>query len=72
MMEKPLLVGRFLRIILGISALVYLFFCPWGLFWQVVLGFLGVSLVIGGIIAYPGCEIWALPSLLFRKRLHCF
>lgn len=72
MMEKPLLVGRLLRIILGIGTLAYVFFSPWGLFWQVVLVFLGVSLVVGGIMAYPGCEIWALPSVLFRKRLHCF
>jgi peptidoglycan/LPS O-acetylase OafA/YrhL len=30
--------------------------------------FLGVSLVIAGLRALPGCEVMAIPSLLFRKH----
>jgi hypothetical protein len=30
--------------------------------------FLGVSLVIAGLRALPGCEVMAVPSLLFRKH----
>jgi hypothetical protein len=70
-MEKPLLVGRMLRIILGIVTLVYLLRNPLSLIWQIILAFIGVSLIVGGIIAHPGCEIWALPSLLFRSRTQC-
>jgi hypothetical protein len=30
--------------------------------------FLGVSLVVAGVRAAPGCEVMAIPSLLFGKR----
>ncbi len=30
--------------------------------------FLGVSLVVAGVRAAPGCEVMAIPSLLFRKH----
>jgi hypothetical protein len=70
-MEKPLLVGRMLRIILGIGALVYLLLNPLSRIWQIILAFIGVSLIVGGIIGHPGCEILALPSLLFRSRAQC-
>ena len=33
-----------------------------------VITFLGISLVIGGVRAAPGCEVMAIPSLLFRKH----
>ena len=73
MMEKPLLFGRLLRILLGLASLVSLAFLgSIGFLTQAVLGFLGVSFLVGGIIANPGCEITALPNLLFRKRAHCF
>ncbi|HLW80523.1 MAG TPA: hypothetical protein VKS20_00630 [Candidatus Acidoferrales bacterium] len=70
-MEKPLFVGRLLRIVLGIGALVYLLLNPLSIIWQIILAFIGVSMIVGGIIAHPGCEIWALPSLLFRSRAQC-
>jgi hypothetical protein len=33
-----------------------------------VITFLGISLVIAGVRAAPGCEVMAIPSLLFRKH----
>lgn len=70
-MEKPLLGGRLLRMVLGIVALVYLLLNPLSVIWQIILAFIGVSLIVDGLIAHPGCEIWALPSLLFRSRTQC-
>ena len=33
-----------------------------------VITFLGISLVAAGVRAAPGCEVMAIPSLLFRKH----
>ena len=33
-----------------------------------VITFLGISLVVAGVRAAPGCEVMAIPSLLFRKH----
>jgi len=33
-----------------------------------VITFLGISLVVAGVRAAPGCEVMAIPSLLFRKN----
>jgi hypothetical protein len=72
-MEAPLFFGRSLRILLGLALLVWLAFSPpSGFLLRGVLAFLGLSLVVGGIMAYPGCEICALPNLLLRRRMHCF
>ena len=32
------------------------------------ISFLGISLLIAGLRATPGCEVMAIPSLLFRKH----
>jgi len=39
-----------------------------------VITFLGISLVVAGVCAAPGCEVMAIPGLLFRKHteLTCF
>ncbi len=72
-MEAPLFFGRSLRILLGLALLVWLVISPPSrLLWQGVLVFFGLSLVVGGIMAYPGCEICALPNLLLRQRMHCY
>lgn len=72
-MEKPLMVGRLLRIVFGVAALASLGFVGnAGIALQAALLFLGASFLVGGIIANPGCEITALPNLLFRKRMHVF
>jgi hypothetical protein len=33
-----------------------------------VITFFGISLVVAGVRAAPGCEVMAIPSLLFRKH----
>lgn len=73
---SPLIWGRTIRIVLGILTLLAVavlgveVLTIWG---AGVLCFLGVSFVIGGLTANPGCEITAIPNL-FRakeKSLHC-
>ena len=72
-MEKPQLFGRVLRVVFGVAALASLAFIgSIGLLAEVAIAFLGVSFLVGGLIANPGCEITALPNLLFRTRAHCF
>ena len=69
---RPLLFGRLLRVLAGLLALY------WGAhLWgpnlgSVLLILLGVSFVVGGLRAIPGCEITALPNLLLRKPLHLY
>jgi hypothetical protein len=73
MEEQPLFFGRLLRILSGLALFAWLAISPpVALFWRSVLVFLGLSLVVGGMKAYPGCEIWALPNLLLRRRMQCF
>jgi hypothetical protein len=73
MEPSPLLFGRLLRILSGLGLLGWLVISPLSWFpWRLLLLFLGVSLVIGGVMAYPGCEIMALPNLLLRRRMHCY
>lgn len=72
-MEKPQIFGRLLRVIFGVATLVFLVFAgSIGLLVQVAIAFLGVSFLVGGLMANPGCEITALPNLFFRTRAHCF
>jgi len=73
MPSQPLFFGRLLRILAGVSLCVWLLVhAPQSLFLQGIILFLGISLIVGGVKAYPGCEVLALPNLLFGKRLHCY
>ncbi len=73
MEAPPLLFGRLLRIISGLALVGWLVVSPpSGLPWRLLLLFLGISLVVGGIMAYPGCECLALPNLLLRRHMHCY
>jgi len=73
MEQPPLFFGRLLRILLGLAPFAWLVISPPSRFlWQAVLVFFGLSLVVGGIMEYPGCEICALPNLLLGRRMHCF
>lgn len=73
MHSKPLFFGRLLRILAGVALCSWLFVSPPpGLFWQGLVLLLGVSFIVGGVMAYAGCEVTALPNLLLGKRLHCF
>lgn len=68
---RPLIVGRVTRVLFGIGVIVT------ALLTEVlqisVLGFvalvlLGLSFLVGGLAAIPGCELSALPNLILPKR----
>ena len=75
---KPLFFGRLTRVVFGAAALY------WGAtLWSTDLAsvaaslaviFLGLSFLVGGLMANPGCEITALVNLVLppEKRLHSF
>lgn len=71
----PLLVGRVLRVLAGAGTLWLALnmgidqLSLWGF---VPLMFLGVSFLVSGIMAMPGCEIYAIPNLFLprARRLH--
>jgi len=69
---KPLRIGRLTRAAFGTGTLVLSWMAWPALMETTVLVFLGVSFVIGGVAANPGCEITAIPNLLLpeRRRLH--
>ncbi len=46
----------------------FLFLIPWGWGFGALL-YLSVSLIVAALSSYGGCEVVALPSLLFRR--HC-
>jgi hypothetical protein len=73
---KPLFFGRLSRVLAGVLALLavpFVGFDGLAAVGAVALGGLGLSFLIGGVTANPGCEITALPNLLLRsdKRVHC-
>lgn len=72
--NKPLFFGRLLRVVAGVASLAAVPAVGLSSFWGVVLLFLGVSFLVGGLVGNPGCEITALPNLALpkEKRLHCF
>ena len=45
----------------------FLLLIPWGWGFGVLL-YMCVALIIGALTSYGGCEVVALPSLLFRQR----
>ena len=68
---EPLLVGRSVRVLLGIAVLAGIPFVPsFDLAWLGILALLlaGASLILGGLLANPGCEVTALPNLVLPKR----
>jgi len=70
----PLFIGRALRVLAG------LYFCYWSfavldhpielgeLLGAILLGLLALSLILGGLIANPGCEVTALPNVILKKK----
>jgi hypothetical protein len=71
--DKPLLIGRLLRVLAGVAVLAALAaFRPASFLLLGLVLFAGISLVVGGLLAHPGCEIFVLPSLLARRQLQCF
>jgi hypothetical protein len=72
---KPLLVGRLSRVVAGAATLVavpYVGFAGEDSIVAIALLVLGLSFVIGGLVANPGCEITSLLNLVLptKKRLH--
>ena len=72
---EPLLVGRATRVLFGIATFVLIAIVSvesLGVMGTGILCFLGVSFLIGGIVANPGCEITAIPNLFLseEKRVH--
>ena len=71
----PLLFRRVSRIVFGIGTLGVLGYVgaddvgPVG---TLLLGFLGLSFLVGGVLANPGCEITALANIFLPrdKRMH--
>lgn len=72
---RPLAFGRASRIAAGLGALIGLAFVPWegaAILGGVALALLGLSFLVGGLVANPGCELTALPNLFLRsdKKVH--
>ena len=69
---KPLLVGRLTRIAFGLGAFAWIWVGSPSWIGSVVLAVLGLSFVMGGLVANPGCEITAIPNVFLpaRRRLH--
>lgn len=75
--RKPLFFGRLFRILAGLACLIGIAFLP--LFenaWLAVLGLTlaGLTFLVAGIRANPGCEITALPNLFLpsHRQLSCW
>ena len=71
----PLPFGRLTRVLFGIGTLAslnYIGVDSLGATGTSVLVFLGVSFLVGGVFANPGCEITALVNVLLprRRRMH--
>ena len=72
----PLFFGRTTRVLFGLGTFLvvaYVGLEDLGLVGASLLGILGLSFIIGGIMGNPGCELTALPNLLLprSRRMHC-
>ena len=73
-LPTPFFIGRTLRVLAG------LYFCYQAfavlnspiqlgeLVGAALLGLLAFSLILGGLIANPGCEVTALPNVVLKKK----
>jgi len=72
---------RWARFIVGAGMLVLSLLLPWshmpsimGIATAAIIGWFGVTHILAGLLAYPGCpELGAIPSLLMRRvvRIGC-
>lgn len=72
---KPLFLGRLSRVIVGAVLLIVILFVEFegtGIIVGVALAVLGLSFLVGGLMANPGCEVTALLNLLLpaKKQVH--
>ena len=71
-MIPPLLIGRLSRLVFGLATFVVMAVVgvdSLGMIGAVLLGALGISFVIGGLAAIPGCEITAIPNLVLPRSM---
>ena len=73
---EPLFFGRLGRVAAG-AVVLYWAVELWGpdsgsVIASILVGLLGLSFLVGGLVGNPGCEITALPNLFFppEKRYH--
>ncbi|MEE8201547.1 MAG: hypothetical protein V3R29_10310 [Candidatus Acidoferrales bacterium] len=73
---EPLFFGRVSRVVAG-GLTLYWAAGLWGpdpgaVIASLLVGFLGLSFLVGGLMGNPGCELTALPNLFFppEKRYH--
>ncbi len=77
-LPPPQLFGRALRILAGLACFVGAFLVidlpadVGELVGAAALALLGLSFVVGGLLANPGCELTALPNLVLEKKRHFF
>lgn len=77
MLPKPLFIGRVLRVLSGLVCFYLAFgvvdlpITLWESLGALALGLLGLSFVVGGLLANPGCEVTALPNLVLKRKRHC-
>ena len=77
--QRPLFFGRLGRILLGavclgLAAFGFVTHPEYSVGARVLLLFFGISFVIGGVRAIPGCEITAIPNLFVpsSRQLTCW
>jgi len=68
---RPLILGRSTRVVFGAAVIATTLVT--GVLHISMLGFLalmalGLSFLIGGLLAIPGCELSALPNLMLPER----
>ena len=66
----PLVFGRVTRVLFGVGSFVLIFTVGVNTLTTIgtgALAFLGISFLIGGLVANPGCELTAIPNL-FRSK----
>ena len=71
----PLFFGRVTRVLFGVAslaALTVLGVSTLGWTGATILAFLGLSFLVGGLMANPGCEVTALLNVLLppARRMH--
>jgi len=74
---RPLFCGRLLRVLVGLACFLSIPFVPnlehsW--LGVTALVFAGLTFLVAGIRANPGCEITALPNLFLpaKRQLNCW
>jgi hypothetical protein len=77
--QRPLFYGRLGRILLGaaclgLAAFGFITHPEYSIGVRALLLFFGISFVIGGVQAIPGCEITAIPNLFVprSRQLTCW